>query len=104
VPSGNGFIMATRMRTMLCGDVFTQRGSGATPITESDILGLSDAFRAPMGYYAHTPHTVSVLERIARLEPQVLTCVHGFAWLGDGAGLLRALAGSLAAREFAVTA
>ena len=65
---------------------FTQGGSGATPITESDILGPSEAFRAPMDYYAHAPHTASVLERIARLEPQVLACMHGSAWRGDGAG------------------
>ena len=43
-----GFMMETETRTLLCGDLFTQGGSGATPITESDILGPSEAFRAQM--------------------------------------------------------
>ena len=47
---------------------------------------------------------VSVLERIARLEPQVLACMHGSAWKGNGAGLIRALARSLGTREFAAAA
>ena len=98
-----GFMMETRTRTLLCGDLFTQ-GSGAIPITESDILGPSEAFRAPMDYYAHAPHTATVLERLAREQPQVLACMHGSAWRGDGAALLRALAKSLAARPLAAAA
>ena len=58
--------------------------------------------RAPMDCYAHAPHTASVLERIARLEPQVLACMHGSAWRGDGAGLLRALARSLETKAMAL--
>ena len=61
-----GFMMETQTRTLLCGDLFTQGGSGATPITESDILGPSEAFRAPMDYFAHAPNTAAVLERLAR--------------------------------------
>jgi len=79
-------------------------GSGAVPLTESDILGPSEAFRAPMDYYAHAPHTASVLEKLAREQPRVLACMHGSAWRGDGAGLLRALAKSLSQRELAVAA
>ena len=92
----NGFMMELETRTMLCGDLFTQGGSGATPLTESDILGPSEAFRAPMDYYAHAPQTAATLERLAREEPQVLAVMHGSAWRGDGASLLRALARSLA--------
>ena len=55
-----------------------------------------------MDYYAHAPHTASVLERIARLEPQVLACMHGSAWRGDGAGLIRALVKSLETRALAL--
>jgi hypothetical protein len=65
-------------------------------LTEGDILGPSEAFRRAMDYYAHTPQTGATLERLAREEPQVLACMHGSAWRGDGAALLRALAGSLA--------
>ena len=32
---------------------------------------------------------------MASLEPQLLACMHGSAWRGDGGALLRALADSL---------
>jgi flavorubredoxin len=106
VPHGwdNGFMMELETRTMFSGDLFTQGGPGAVPLTEGDILGPSEAFRAPMDYYAHAPHTAAVLEKLARLQPQVLACMHGSAWRGDGAGLLRALARSLATRPLAAAA
>ena len=91
-----GFMMEVETRTLLCGDLFTQGGSGAAPVTGSDILGPSEAFRRSMDYYAHTPQTGATLERLAREQPQVLACMHGSAWRGDGASLLRALARSLA--------
>ena len=99
-----GFMMETQTRTLLCGDLFTQGGNGAMPVTESDILGPSEAFRAPMDYYAHAPHTAPVLERLAGEQPQVLACMHGSAWRGDGAALLRALAQALGARSAAAAA
>jgi hypothetical protein len=49
-----------------------------------------------MDYYAHAPQTAATLERLAREQPQTLACMHGSAWRGDGASLLRALARSLA--------
>jgi len=91
----NGFMMELETRTMLCGDLFTQGGSGAVALTESDILGPSEAFRQPMDYYAHAPQTAATLERLAREEPKVLACMHGSAWRGDGASLLRELARSV---------
>ena len=57
-----------------------------------------------MDYYAHAPHTAALLEKLAREKPQVLACMHGSAWRGDGAGLLRALARSLSARPLAAAA
>jgi hypothetical protein len=92
----NGFMIDLETRTMLCGDLFTQGGSGAAPLTEGDILGPSEAFRRSMDYYAHAPQTGATLERLAREQPQVLAVMHGSAWRGDGAVLLRALARSLA--------
>jgi hypothetical protein len=70
-------------------------GSGAVALTEGDILGPSEAFRQSMDYYAHAPQTGATLEGLAREEPQVLACMHGSAWRGDGAALLRALARAL---------
>src|SRR5688572_9531208 len=92
-----GFMMETETRTLLCGDLFTQGGSGATPVTDADILEPSEQFRQQMDYYAHTPATAATLERIAREEPRTLACMHGSAYRGDGAKLLRALSGSLKA-------
>jgi flavorubredoxin len=90
-----GLMMETQTRTLFCGDVFTQGGTGEVAVTEADILGPSEAFRAAMDYYAHCPDTAAMLERLASDRPAVLACMHGSAWRGDGAALLRALARSL---------
>src|SRR5688500_2040687 len=91
----NGFMMELETRTLLCGDLFTQGGSGAVALTEDDILGPSESFRQPMDHYAPSPQTGATLERLAREQPQVLAVMHGSAWRGDGASLIRALARSL---------
>jgi flavorubredoxin len=92
-----GFLMEEATGTLLCGDLFTQGGSHHPPITESDILGPSEAFRGAMDYYSHTKNARQMLERLAAARPTTLACMHGSAWQGDGAGLLRALADSLSA-------
>jgi len=76
---------------LLCGDLFTQGGAGEKPLVETDILGPSEAFRAPMDYYAHAPNSAALLERLATEGPETLACLHGSAGRGDGAALLRAL-------------
>lgn len=92
-----GLLMDTHTGTLLCGDLFTQGGGGEKPITESDILGPSEAFRKHMDYYAHTPSTRTLLERLAEERPKTLACMHGSAWRGDGAALLRQLAAAVCA-------
>ena len=87
-----GFLMEEMTRTLLCGDLFTQGGRGEVALTEGDILGPSEAFRAPLDYFAHAPATRQTLLRLAALQPQTLACMHGSAWRGDGAALLRHLA------------
>lgn len=94
-----GLMLDDTTRTLLCGDLFTQGGDGKTPLTEADIHGPSEAFRAPMDYYAHAPDTGAQLERLAKERPTTLACMHGSAWRGDGAALLRALAVSLELRK-----
>ena len=91
-----GLMIDDATRTFFCGDLFTQGGSGETPLTESDILGPSEAFRAPLDYFAHAPDTGATLHRLADERPTTLACMHGSAWRGDGAALLRALAAALA--------
>jgi len=90
-----GFLLEARTRTLLCGDLFTQGGAQHAPLTESDILGPSEAFRTPMDYFSHTKHARSMLERLAAEKPTTLACMHGSAWRGDGAQLLRALGDAL---------
>ena len=81
----------------MCGDLFTQGGAGKTAVTENDILGPSEAFRKQMDYFSHTKNANEMMERLAATNPITLACMHGSAWRGDGAGLLRALAGELSA-------
>ena len=90
-----GFLMDERTSTLLCGDLFTQGGADLPPITESDILGPSEAFRHKMDYFSHTKNARVILERLASTNPTTLACMHGSAWRGDGAELLRALADAL---------
>jgi len=92
-----GFLMEEQTRTLLCGDLFTQGGGDLPPVTESDILGPSEAFRHEMDYFSHTKNARVMLERLASAEPTTLACMHGSAWRGDGAKLLRALADALSA-------
>lgn len=92
-----GFLMEEKTRTLLCGDLFTQGGADLPPITESDILGPSEAFRHEMDYFSHTKNARELLEKLASTEPTILACMHGSAWRGDGAKLLRALAEALSA-------
>jgi flavorubredoxin len=91
-----GHLFEATTRTLLCGDLFTQPGTGETPLTEDDILGPSEALRTALDYFAHAPSTRAVLQRIAKEEPATLACMHGSAWAGDGAALLRALAERIA--------
>jgi len=92
-----GFLTDERTATLLCGDLFTQGGADLPPITESDILGPSEAFRHGMDYFSHTKNARVMLERLAATKPATLACMHGSAWHGDGATLLRALADALSA-------
>jgi flavorubredoxin len=98
VPHGweNGFMMELETKTMLSGDLFTMNESIDGAITERDILGPSEDFRGVMDYYAHAPQTAATLEKLAREQPTTFACMHGSAWRGDGASLLRALSRSLA--------
>lgn len=90
-----GFLMEGQTRTLLCGDLFTQGGADNPAVTESDILGPSEAFRHAFDYYSHTQNGRAMLERLAATKPTTLACMHGSTWKGDGAALLRALADSL---------
>jgi flavorubredoxin len=99
VPHGwdAGYIAEVTTRTLFCGDVFTQPGSDHEPLTEKDVLGPSEAMRKAMDYFAHSKNTRAVLERFAAFEPKTLACMHGAAFRGNGAKVLRELAAILTA-------
>jgi flavorubredoxin len=92
-----GFLTEELTSTLLCGDLFTQAGSDLPAITETDILGPSEAYRHKMDYFSHTKNVHGLIEKLASTNPTTLACMHGSAWCGDGAKLLRELADALSA-------
>jgi flavorubredoxin len=86
-----GYLFDETARTLLCGDLFTQGGADHPPLSAADILEPSEAMRRGMDYYAHAPNSAALLDGLAALGPTTLACMHGAAWQGDGAALLRAL-------------
>jgi flavorubredoxin len=91
-----GYLFEEKTKTLFCGDLFTQGGADTPALTEGDILGPSEAFRKPLDYFAHAPNGRPLIERLAATAPRTLACMHGSAWAGDGATLLRALASAIA--------
>jgi flavorubredoxin len=91
-----GHLFEKTTKTLFCGDLFTQGGHEHDPLTTADILNSSEKMRAAMDYFSHTQNTHELAEKLAATAPQVLACMHGAAWQGDGAALLRQLAGRLA--------
>jgi flavorubredoxin len=93
-----GYLFEAASRTLLCGDLFTQGGTGEQAlITSTAIVEDSEAFRRTADYYSHTKHARALLARLAATRPTTLACMHGSAWSGDGAALLGALAEVLTA-------
>lgn len=91
-----GHLFETTTRTLFCGDLFTQGGHQHDPLTSSDILGPSEDMRAQLDYFSQTRNVRDLMEKLASTSPRTLACMHGAAWQGDGAELLRKLAGRLA--------
>jgi len=87
-----GYLFEESTATLLCGDIFSQGGDDCPPITEDDILGPSEAFRLELDYLSHADNLRELIEKLAATNPKTLACMHGSAWRGDGAKLLRALA------------
>jgi len=53
--------------------------------------------RGALDYFSQTRQVEELAEKLAATSPRILACMHGSAWQGDGAALLRQLAGRLAA-------
>ncbi len=90
-----GFLFEESTATLFCGDLFTQPGADNPPLARGDILEPAEAFRGMMDYYSHTKNAHAIIDRLAGAQPRTLACMHGSAWEGDGAGLLRALGARL---------
>ena len=90
-----GYLFETSTKTLLCGDLFTQPGALPAPLTEGDVLGPSERMRSAMEYFSNPHGARPLLEKLAATEPATLACMHGSAWRGDGARLLRALGDEL---------
>lgn len=86
-----GHLFEKTTKTLFCGDLFTQGGHDHQPLTSEDILNSSEEMRGALDYYSHTRHVQKLAEKLAATSPQILACMHGAAWKGDGAGLLRQL-------------
>jgi flavorubredoxin len=91
-----GYLFEASTKTLLCGDLFTHGGAfELPPVTESEVLGPSEAARAAMGGVAIEANTRKLLEKLASTEPRTLALMHGSSYKGDGAALLRGLADAL---------
>jgi flavorubredoxin len=92
-----GYMMEAQTGTLMCGDLFTQPGYGVNPLTKDDVLAPSEAFRQAFDYFSHSTNTAQLVDKLARENPSPLACMHGSAWQGDCASLLRSLGASLTA-------
>lgn len=91
-----GYLYDETERVLLCGDLFSQPGSEVPPLTESAdaIWGPSEAMR--QGFpYAPVNNVGAIMDKFVALQPQVLACMHGSSFRGDGAALLGRLRAAL---------
>jgi flavorubredoxin len=92
-----GYLFERTTGTLLCGDLLTQPGCAEGPaVTRGDILSPSEALRSGLDYFSATRNVTTLIEKLAAFRPSVLACMHGYAWEGDGAAMLRALGDRLA--------
>ncbi len=90
-----GYLFETTTRTLFCGDLFTQAGATHAPVVETDLVGPSEQMRASMDYFANPGGAGPAIERLAAADPQLLACMHGASYRGDGAAALRSLSAAL---------
>lgn len=93
VPHGweAGVLFEETTATLLCGDLFTQIGSGPA-LTQADIVGPAIATEDMFKSSSLHPSTGATIRRLAKLAPRTLALMHGPSFAGDGAAALGALA------------
>ncbi len=91
-----GYLYDRTAGTLLCGDLITQPGEATGPaLTAGDVFTPSEQLRQGLDYFSGTRRAPELAEKLARLEPRLLACMHGYAWEGDGAALIRRLGQAL---------
>lgn len=78
-------------RTLFCGDIGSQTG-GAEPLVDGDLVSRAIATEHVFGATSLAPAVPRTIRRLADLEPDVLACMHGGSYVGDGGAVLRDLA------------
>ena len=77
--------------TLLCGDLFSQIGSGPALVTD-DVVGPALAAESMFHATALAPHTGETMRALGDLEPSTLAIMHGPSFQGDGKRALYDLA------------
>lgn len=90
-----GMMFEVTGRTLFGGDLFTQAGADLPAVTEGDLVGPSEGMRAAMDYFSNLKSAAAQIEKIASTEPQLIACMHGSSFRGDGAAALRGLAAAI---------
>jgi flavorubredoxin len=84
--------------TLMCGDLFTQLGTGPAMVHDVDLvtpaLTAEDVFHAT----CLTPTTAPTIAALAELKPRTLALMHGPSFTGDCPTALRQLAAGYAER------
>ena len=80
-----GYLYDETDGVLLCGDLFSQPGNEVPPLTESAgaVWEASEVMRTAFPY-APVRDAGAIVDRMARLEPRVLACMHGSSFRGDG--------------------
>src|SRR3954447_6325765 len=55
-----GFMNEESTSALFCGDLFAQSGADHAPVTQSDILGPSEAFRRQLDYFSHAKNVRAI--------------------------------------------
>ena len=77
--------------TLLCGDLFSQVGSGPALVTD-DVVGPALTAESMFHATALAPHTGRTMRALGDLEPSTLAIMHGPSFQGDGKRALYDLA------------
>ena len=92
-----GYFFDEHSGTLLCGDLFAQPGSRVPALTESATSIWEPSEEARRAFpYANLRDPRALTEKLVAKRPELLACMHGSSFRGDGASLLKRLGDALA--------